>query len=261
MKKPRRLIQSIKRATDILNIFVTENDALGITEFAKRMELPKTTIQSIVQTLEALHYLEKDQHTFKYKLGPKLFQLGMQYATSMDIVTIGKVWMERLSFQFREPVNMGMLVGDKVVVLLRVDPENRFMSYPQAGSVIPLHTTCIGKILFAFLDDNKRMSILSDYNFERLTPNSNNTLKGFLKEIETVKNERISFENQESVPGMAGIGAPIFNHTGHVIAAFTITGNAETIQHQREQIIDAVRYTSQEVSHLLGYRTPTLPAK
>ncbi len=254
MKKPRRLIQSIKRATDILNIFVQEKNAIGITEFSKRLELPKTTIQSIVQTLEALTYLEKDPQTSKYRLGPQVFQLGMQYAANMDIVNIGRVWMERLSFQFREPVNVGMLVGDKVVVLLRVDPESRFMTYPQAGSVIPLHTTCIGKILFAYLNDNKRMSILEKYHFETFTPNTIDSLEGFLKEIETVKEEQVSFENQESVTGMAGIGAPIFNHTNQVIAAFTVTGNADNIHQQREKIVEAVRYTSKEVSRLLGYR-------
>ncbi|MCP4671033.1 MAG: IclR family transcriptional regulator, partial [Desulfobacula sp.] len=47
---------------------------------------------------------------------------------------------------------------------------------------------------------------------------------------------------------------PIFNHTSNVIAAFTITGNAENINNQRDKIVEAVRYTSQEVSHLLGYR-------
>jgi len=229
MAKPRRLIQSIKRATDILNIFIQEENALGITELAKRMGLAKTTIQSIVQTLEALNYLEKDPFTPKYRLGPMVFQLGMQYAANMDIVNIGKVWMERLSFQFREPINVGMLVGSQVVVALRVDPENSFMSYPQAGSVIPLHTTCIGKILFAFLDDKKCMSILKKYHFEKLTPNTIDTLEGFLKEIKTVKKSQISFENQESVTGMAGIGAPLMNHTNQVIAAFAVTGNADNI--------------------------------
>ena len=57
MTKPRRLIQSVKRATDILNIFVHEKAAQGITDLSRHLGLAKTTIQSIVQTLEALNYL------------------------------------------------------------------------------------------------------------------------------------------------------------------------------------------------------------
>ncbi len=253
MKKPRRLIQSIQRASDILDLFVQDNTPLGITQCANRMELPKTTIQGIVQTLEALGFLEKDRKTVKYRLGPKVFHLGMQYAANMDIVTMGRVWMERLSFQFREPVNVGMLVDDKVVVLLRVDPDNQFMSYPQAGSIIPLHTTCIGKILFANMEAKKRKAVLSDYHFERFTPNTIPNLAAFEEKLIKVRQEGISFEHEETVTGMAGIGAPIFNHTNQVIAAFTITGDADNVQNQKEKIIEAVRYTSQELSRSLGY--------
>lgn len=252
MEQTRRLIQSISRASDILTIFINERKPLGITEFATRLELPKTTIQSIVQTLEALGYLEKDPGLVKYRLGPMVFQLGMKYATNMDLVTIGRVWAERLCLQFRQPVNIGMLVGDKVVVVLRVEPENRFMTYPQAGSVIPIHTTCIGKLLFAFLEKKKALSILKNYAFEKLTPNSITDGACFTKELDKIRNEKISYDNQESVTGLAGIGGPIFNHTGHAIAAFALTGDTEVINKDREAIINAVKDTSTQISMQLG---------
>ena len=99
MKQKKRLIQSIRRASDILNIFSQENSARGITDLAKQLQLPKTTVQGIVQALEGLSYLEKEPNTSKYRLGPKVFLLGMRYATNMDIVTVGRVWMEPLSFK------------------------------------------------------------------------------------------------------------------------------------------------------------------
>ena len=77
---------------------------------------------------------ERDPQAGRYRLGPMLFQLGMTYATNLDLVTITRGWTERLCFQFREPVNCGMLVGNKVVVVLRVEPENRFMVFPQSGT-------------------------------------------------------------------------------------------------------------------------------
>lgn len=256
MSKSTRLIQSIKRASDILDIFIGEKRAMGITEFAKRLKLPKTTIAGIVQTLESLGYLERDPLTSKFRLGPALFQLGMKYATNMDLVIIARAWMERLCFQFMEPVNIGMLVGDKAVVVLRVEPENRFMVFPQAGSVIPLHTTCIGKILCAHMDDSRRDEILSEYPFERLTSNSIDSSKAFLKELSRVRESGIAFDNQESINGLAGVGGPIYNFTGQVIAAFALTGKAETIQRRREEIVTAVRYTSHQISTQLGYSPP-----
>lgn len=253
MAKQKRLIQSIKRASDILGIFIQEKRTMGITDFSARLHLPKTTISSIVQTLEALRFLEKDHITSKYRLGPALFQLGMKYATNMDLVIIARAWMERLCFQFMEPVNVGMLVGDKVIVVLRVEPENRFMVFPQAGSVIPVHTTCIGKILYAHMPADERNEILRNYPFEKLTSNSIDEREVFIKELERVKKEGIAFDNEESIVGLAGIGGPIFNYTGQAVAGFVITGKAEHIRKERDKMITAVRYTSGQVSSQLGY--------
>lgn len=252
MKQGKRLIQSIKRASDILALFIDEKKSLGITEFSKRLGLAKTTIASIVATLEAIGYLEKDPFTSKYRLGPQLFQLGMKCATNMDLVTIGRAWMERLCFQFMEPVNLGMLVGDKVTIVMRIEPENRYMVFPQAGSVIPMHSTCIGKMLIAHMDSAKRDLLLADHRFEKLTPNTITTRKRFLKELELVRTSGVSFDNQESINGLAGIGGPIFNHTGVIIAAFAITGNPDNIAKRRKDIIEAVKFTSQQVSIQLG---------
>jgi len=252
MKQNKRLIQSIKRASDILGLFINEKKPLGITEFSRKLGLAKTTIASIVSTLEALGYLEKDPFSGKYRLGPQLFQLGMKCATNMDLVTIGRAWMERLCFQFMEPVNVGMLVGDKVTIVMRVEPENRYMVFPQAGSVIPIHSTCIGKMLLAHMDSTRRGLILAQCRFERFTEHTIISLTRFLHEIEQIRQTGVSFDNQESIMGLAGIGGPIFNHTGQVIAAFAITGNPENIAKRRKEIVEAIRFTSRQVSSQLG---------
>ncbi len=253
MQKQKRLIQSIKRASDILALFIDEKKPLGITDFSRKLGLAKTTIASIVSTLDSIGYLEKDPFTGKYRLGPQIFQLGMKCATNMDLVTIARAWMERLCFQFMEPVNVGMLVGDKVMIVMRIEPANRYMVFPQAGSVIPLHSTCIGKVLLAFMDGAKRDTLLAGYPFECFTPNTITSRERFVEELDRVKAAGISFDNQESINGLAGIGSPIFNHAGVVIAGFAITGNPDTIAKRREDIIDAVKFTSQQVSTQLGF--------
>jgi IclR family transcriptional regulator, KDG regulon repressor len=253
-QKDSRLIQSIQRAGGILNLFTSENQPLGITDFSERLGLPKTTIQGIVNTLASMEYLEKDPSSARYRLGPRLFQLGLSYATNLDMINTARVWMERLCFQFREPVNVGMLVGSRVLVLFRVEPDNRFTPFPQTGSIIPAHTTCIGKILFAFMPPDRSDILLENYHFDRLTDNTITSKDAFLNELAAVRETGISFDNEENFIGLAGIGGPIFNHTGQVNAAFTVTGNAEHINSIREEIIKEVTYTSRQVSSQFGYR-------
>jgi IclR family transcriptional regulator, KDG regulon repressor len=249
----QKLIQSIERAVDILALFIAEKNSIGITEFAQKMKLPKTTIQGIVQTLAALNMLERDPATAKYRLGPMLFQLGMKYATNLDFVNITRGWVERLCYQYRQPVNVGMMVGEHVILVLRVEPENRFMVFPQVGSVLPAHSTSIGKMLLAHMEDARRDEILRDYRFEGLTLNTITSREAFLSELERVRAEEVSFDDQENIMGLSGVGAPLRNHTGQVVAAFALTGDTAVINEKREDIIDTIKSISKIISEQLGY--------
>lgn len=249
----KRLIQSIKKASDILALFHDTKKPLGITDFTRKLGLPKATIATIVSTLEAVGYLEKDPFSPKYRLGHQLQQLGLKSVASLDIIAIARAWMERFSFQFMEPINVGMLVGDSVTIIMRFEPENRYIVFPQTGSTIPLHSTCIGKVILAYMDRASRDKILENYSFIQLTPNTITSRTKFLKELAQIKKTGISIDNQESINGLAGIGGPIFNHKGMVLAGFAVTGNADRIKKLSGEIIKAVKYTTEQVSAQLGY--------
>ncbi len=250
----KKLIQSIERAADILYLFLDEKDYLGIAEIAKAVSLPKPTVQGIVNTLVAREYLERDPFAGRYRLGRMLFQLGMTYAAKLDIVSITRGWTERLCFQFNQPVNCGMLVGKKVVVVLRVEPANQFMVFPQLGNTINAHSTCIGKMILAFMPEQNRNEFLEAYSFVAMTANTITDRKRFDEELLAVQQTGISFDNEENVRGLAGIGGPIRNYTGQVVAAFAITGDARQIFEKRDEIINAIRYTSANISSQLGYK-------
>ena len=252
-KNNKKIIQSVKRAGEILSLYI-DNKSMGISDLARSLSLPKTTIQGLVTTLALMNYLEKDPFTEKYRLGPRLFQLGMSYAANMDMLTTARVWMERLCFKFQEPVNVGMLVGKKALILFRAEPDKNFKTFPQSGTVIPIHSSCIGKYLFAGMTPQRLDEALKDYNFEPLTENTITTKEEFLKELKQVRTDWISFDREENFIGMAGIGGPIFNHSGHIIAAFALTGNADRVNEMKESILREVKNTSKEISAQFGFR-------
>ena len=95
---------------------------------------------------------------------------------------------------------------------------------------------------------------LKDYNFEPLTENTITDKEEFLKELKQVRSDWISFDREENFIGMAGIGGPIFNHSGHIIAAFALTGNADRVNDMKESILREVKNTSKEISAQFGFR-------
>ncbi len=254
MKKagPPRLIQSLQRATRIMDLFSDDPRPLGITEIAARVRLAKTTVQSLVQTLAHLGYLEQESEGSRYRLGPSLFRLGMRYAAGLDCINFGRPWLERLSYKYRLSVNMGMVMDANIVTVFRIESENSFIAYPQIGSHIPAHTTCIGKILLAFMDARDRKAFLSRYDFRALTANSITDPGSFAAELERTRSRELAFDEEESITGMGGIGGPVFDGRGKIAAGFAITGDIKRIASSREEIIREVRLTSLEISRQMG---------
>ncbi len=70
------LPQTVKRALDILEVFVDSNEPLGITELSLRVNLNKSTTYRIVQALRTRGYINQDQGTSKYCLGYKILKLA-----------------------------------------------------------------------------------------------------------------------------------------------------------------------------------------
>jgi DNA-binding IclR family transcriptional regulator len=127
------------------------------------------------------------------------------------------------------------------------------MVFPQAGSVIPGHSTSIGKILLAYMDEAARNEVIDSTDFGALTVNTITTPEKLINELVKVKEEGVAFDNQENLIGLSGVGGPIFNQKGVVIAGFAVTGDSEQISAKRKDIINAVKYTSSVISSQLGY--------
>lgn len=248
-----KLIQSIQRAADILALFLDDNDVLGISDFADKLDLPKTTVQGIVRTLTALNYLEKDLHSAKYRLGPALLHLGFRYAQSMDLITESMVWIERLSFKFRMAVNVCIRVGPKILVLYCVEPKERYSTFFHTGASVEIHSTAAGKVLYAYMERRLRDEALEGYVFKRFSPNTITSLTDFLAELEKVRREGIAYSTEEGMTPTTSVSAPIFGAKGKILAAFAIVGKPEEINANQEEIDHEVKKTSVEISKRLGY--------
>lgn len=72
--EPERLNQSLKKASNILLLFIAEKSPLSLTDISERLSMPRTTVSSFIDTLLELKYLERDPYSSKYRLGPLLIQ-------------------------------------------------------------------------------------------------------------------------------------------------------------------------------------------
>lgn len=249
-----KTINSLVKAVNILKLYLDEDKSLGITDFSRALDIPKPTVQNIVSTLEENGLLEKDPMTQKYRLGPVLFQLGMQYANTMDLTMIARVWLEKLCHQYGEMSQAGIVMGERIVVVMKVEPDANYMVFPQAGSVVPPHSSAIGKVLLSWMSPVLRERILSGYMYTKFTEKTIDSREAYLRELEKVKKNGIAFDFQESINGLSCIAGPVFNNKNECMAAVSLSGNASKIESRKDEITDAVKYICFRISEQMGYR-------
>ncbi|MGG1600121.1 IclR family transcriptional regulator, partial [Paenibacillus naphthalenovorans] len=91
------IIQSVERALRILDLFDEYHKELKITEISSRMDLHKSTVHSLLKTLQEYHYIEQNPDNGKYRLGMKLLERSSRLVQSLDIRQAANPFLQKLS--------------------------------------------------------------------------------------------------------------------------------------------------------------------
>lgn len=248
------IIQSVDRALKILDLFDEYNTELKITEISEKMMLHKSTVHSLLKTLQSHQYIEQDMETGKYKLGMKLFERGNFVIQSIDIRALAKEFLYSLSQKTGLTVHLVILDGKEGVYIDKVESINATILYSRIGRRIPIHCSAVGKALVANKTQAELENILDNYQFIKRTENTITNKEDFFHELKAVKERGYAIDNQENEPGVYCIALPVKNYTGDVVAAISISTPVMKINEEEMKTnIDLLRRASSELSEKLGY--------
>ena len=145
--------QSLERGLAILSSFHSAQPLLGVSDLSRVVGLSRATTHRYVATLAALGYLQQDTETRKYRLGPRVLDLGFSAINSMELRQISAPHLKALSDSTGHTVNMAVLDGADIVYIERCRaPGPREIDLNlHVGSRLPAYCTSMGKVLLAFL--------------------------------------------------------------------------------------------------------------
>jgi len=247
------LVQSVRRATKILQELATAGPRMGVTELAERIGVAKPTMHALLRTLEADGLVVQDPETGKYLLGPALLRLGNAYLETQELRGRSLTWADTLANRTREAVWVAILTGDRVLVVHHAFRPQGAVQILDVGASIPWSTCALGKAIVAFGPpaDGER---LLKAELPVLTGASISDRKKLRAQLEQVRRVGCAFEDQESALGDAGIAAPVFDRSGRVVGAMGIVGPVERllVETAREEHALAVREVARNLSRDLG---------
>lgn len=205
----------------VLSAFQTDDHDLRFAEIMRRTGLAKGTLHRVLGDLVDARLVERTEHG--YRLGVRLFELGMRASVERGLLEVATPFMEDLYERTHETVHLGVLEGQEVVYVAKIGGHRQATSPSRLGGRMPLHCTAIGKALLAHSDQELVAKVLST-RLERRTPRTV-TGPGLLrKQLERAVETGVAFEHEESAVGIVCVAAPVLDADDRPVAAISLTG-------------------------------------
>src|SRR5262245_44190252 len=252
--------QSLERGLAVLSAFRSGRPLLGVSELGREVGLSRSTAHRYVSTLATLGYLQQDDATKKYRLGPRVLDLGFSAIHSMELREISAPHLQRLSDKTGYTVNMAVLDGTDIVYVERCRSahagQRAIDLNLHIGSRLPAYCTSMGKILLAYLPQDEREAILDELELRRRGPNTLTGRTTLLTELKHLRAAGLAINNEELAYGLRSIAAPVLSQSGAIAAAINLAVHSSMISMAElvERLGRPLQRTAEEISAHIGYR-------
>jgi len=249
------VVQSVDRALTILELLSEYNDGLGITEISGKIELHKSTVHRLLATLIYKGFVEQDSETNKYKVSLKLFEIGTKRVEGTDIMNVSKPFTTSLMDSLNEVVHLVIRDKNDIVYIDKVEANNTIRMASTIGKRSPLYCTSVGKAMLAFMSEVEVDEVWTSSNIQSLTDNTIVDYVKFKEELKKIKEYGYSVDDEENELGVRCVGAPVFNRSGEIEGAISISGPTTRVTKDKvEEISKEVKKCAYLISKELGYR-------
>ncbi len=220
--------ETLAKGLVILDLFGGEDSGFTLSEIAVRVGISKTSAHRYVTTFCERGYIVRDSRSGLYRLGVRTLALAQSVLEKSELVRLLKPLVDEAAGCHGLHVDVGILESDSIYLIYRRDSRDTqaFRSFSYASA---LHYLATGKAAMAFLEPAALDALVDRLD---LTPKTERTItdrEALRAELRQVRELGYSRNNEESLPGLIAIGAPLFSlRTNAVIGAVSFDSATAT---------------------------------
>jgi IclR family KDG regulon transcriptional repressor len=249
-----QLLSSVKNALRILRSFSMEEPEKKVNELAELLGINKSTVSRMMATLASEDFVYKDQKTKKYRLGISVLALsgiaGRQLNISRESQSILKTLVETME----ETVHLSVLDQLEVMYIEKVECQQPVRVLTYVGSRNPTYCTSAGKVILANSEKQLTEKVIEN-GLKSFTEHTITNPDDLIEHLEQIRENGYAFSIEELQEGVTSVAAPVFDHTGNIIAALSVVGPKQRIQpHKIPAFAKNIAIGAREISSRMGYK-------
>jgi len=214
---------SVLKAVALVDHVVRAGTPVSLADLSDAVAVPKPTAHRLARLLEGAGLVRKDPLTRRYTVGAALVDLAF-HAIGVGAGQSNRgLLLTRLSENLGETVNLGVLSGNEIVYLDRVEAAWPLRMDFKPGSRVPLHCTANGKLLLALAQPAVRRNLLRRMQLVACTPRTITSRARLQRELIEIARRGWSEDNEEFLVGVCCLAVPVRDRRGRVVAGLAVS--------------------------------------
>ncbi|UOD80787.1 IclR family transcriptional regulator [Paenarthrobacter ureafaciens] len=231
---------------------IAEAGELTVGELAERTGEPASSLYRLLSTLHAIGWVEDGSRRGKTRLGLDFVRLGAKLESQLDLRELARPELERLHASTGQTAFLCIRRDLRAVCIDRIDGLDVQIHNLRLGESMPLGQGAAPRAILAFESDElieRYLSELPEDEFFGPVASDADELRRRLKETAAAG---VAVAHSDWGQGIGGVGAPIFNHSGAVVGALSISGQTHRVFHSGYDPVEVVLSAAAAVSRALG---------
>jgi IclR family KDG regulon transcriptional repressor len=247
---------TLENASAVLKLFSQRQITHGLggisfTDVVERLQLPKSTVSRLLQTMESQGLLERDPQSRQYHIGYMLLGVASHYLSTplVESATVAMMQLNQLTFCTGY---ISKLEGQENWVMRTLPGRHFLQVVTPVGTCSPAAETSVGRAMLAReSDDRVRERFAAGYHAG--SANSPQTLEALLQQLAKIRLQGWSLARNETLPGISSLATSVTNkHRSETVGLCLSFPSQTEEQPYSPQVLEALMAVSRQLAEKLG---------
>jgi len=252
MTRKKSLVKSLGTGFEIIAALEDLEEA-GITDISRETGIAKSTVHDHLQTMIEYEYVNKRGST--YELSLNFLTHGGRKRDEMDLYHVARPEIRELANDTGELVNLVTEEHGLGVYLDLKRGDNAVNLDSYLGKREYLHSTAVGKTILAHRPKQFVDQVIEKHGLPSETGNTVTDRNKLNDRLETIRSRGYAIDQEERLPGLCCVAAPITDGSDKALGAISISGPKSRMQENRlnTELADRVSQVANVVEVNLAY--------
>lgn len=235
----------------ILDFMLHYDGAPTLADLSKGLGWPKPTLFKILNTMELIGFVRKNEDTKQYVLGISLIPYAQKAISSFNIVEIASPYLRKLRDSTQETINLGVIRDNKIVLIQKLESPQSIKMQSEIGGTMQLYSSAMGKASLATYDQNELINYLNNVSFKAATEHTITNSQILTDDLRIIQRNGYAVDDEENEKDVFCIGAALYKNQ-YLYGAFSIsTPKYRMTPERKKEFVSLLKQTQEAILETL----------